>query len=91
MNFTETEEQQALRRAVVELGKRYGHEYTAQRARQREPLSELWNEAGKSGFIGVNLPEEFGGRKWLGQQVQIALRQFASHIAPTSRIWVYCT
>lgn len=61
MNFTETEEQQALRRAVVELGKRYGHEYTAQRARQREPLSELWNEAGKSGFIGVNLPEEFGG------------------------------
>jgi len=61
VNFTETEEQQALRRAVVELGKRYGHEYTAQRARQREPLSELWNEAGKSGFIGVNLPEEFGG------------------------------
>ncbi len=61
MNFTETEEQQALRRAVAELGKRYGHEYTAQRARQREPLTELWNEAGKSGFIGVNLPEEFGG------------------------------
>ncbi|TAM91310.1 MAG: acyl-CoA dehydrogenase [Jatrophihabitans sp.] len=61
MNFTETEEQQALRRAVADLGRRYGHEYTAPRARAREPLSELWAEAGKSGFVGVNLPERYGG------------------------------
>jgi alkylation response protein AidB-like acyl-CoA dehydrogenase len=61
MNFTETEEQIALRKAVAELGKRYGHEYTAPRARAHEPLTELWQEAGKSGFIGLNLPEEYGG------------------------------
>jgi alkylation response protein AidB-like acyl-CoA dehydrogenase len=59
--FTETEEQIALRKAVAELGKRYGHEYTAPRARTHEPLTELWQETGKSGFIGLNLPEEFGG------------------------------
>ena len=61
MNFTETDEQRALRTAVAELGRRYGHEYTAPRARAREPLSELWAEAGKSGFIGLNLPEQYGG------------------------------
>ncbi|HEY2273135.1 MAG TPA: acyl-CoA dehydrogenase family protein [Jatrophihabitantaceae bacterium] len=61
MDFRETEEQVALRKAVAELGKRYGHEYTAPRARAREPLTELWQEAGKSGFIGLNLPERFGG------------------------------
>ncbi|MEO8889737.1 MAG: acyl-CoA dehydrogenase family protein, partial [Jatrophihabitantaceae bacterium] len=61
MNFVESEEQAALRSAVAELGKRYGHEYTAPRARRREPLTELWNEAGRSGFLGVNLPAEFGG------------------------------
>jgi alkylation response protein AidB-like acyl-CoA dehydrogenase len=61
VNFTETAEQQALRKAVAELGRRYGHEYTAPLARAREPMTELWHEAGKSGFIGVNLPEEFGG------------------------------
>ena len=61
MNFIETEEQVALRKAAAELGRRYGHEYTAPRARAREPLSELWAEAGKSGFVGVNLPEEYGG------------------------------
>ncbi|MEO6887326.1 MAG: acyl-CoA dehydrogenase family protein [Jatrophihabitantaceae bacterium] len=61
MNFTETDEQQALRTAVAELGKRYGHDYVRPRALKREPLTELWNEAGKSGFLGVNLPEEYGG------------------------------
>jgi alkylation response protein AidB-like acyl-CoA dehydrogenase len=61
VNFTETDEQRALRKAVAELGKRYGHSYTAPRARAREPLSELWAEAGKSGFLGLNLPEQYGG------------------------------
>ncbi|MBN9620432.1 MAG: acyl-CoA/acyl-ACP dehydrogenase [Actinobacteria bacterium] len=61
MIFTETDEQIALRKAVAELGRRYGHEYTAPRARAREPLSELWTEAGQSGFIGLNLPEQYGG------------------------------
>ena len=61
MDFRETAEQAALRKAVAELGKRYGHQYAAPRARAREPLTELWQEAGKSGFIGLNLPEEYGG------------------------------
>jgi alkylation response protein AidB-like acyl-CoA dehydrogenase len=61
MDFRETEEQTALRKAVAELGNRYGHDYTAPRARAREPLAELWAETGSSGFIGLNLPEEYGG------------------------------
>ncbi|MCW2594963.1 MAG: Acyl-CoA dehydrogenase fadE12 [Jatrophihabitans sp.] len=61
MGFRETEEQIALRKAVAELGKRYGHDYTAPLARKREPLTELWNETGRSGFLGLNLPEEYGG------------------------------
>jgi hypothetical protein len=61
MDFRENEEQIALRRTVAELGKRYGREYAAPRARAHEPLTELWQEAGKSGFIGLNLPEQYGG------------------------------
>jgi alkylation response protein AidB-like acyl-CoA dehydrogenase len=61
MDFRESEEQIALRKAVAELGKRYGHEYTAPRARAREPLSELWQEVGQAGFIGLNIPEQYGG------------------------------
>ena len=61
MDFRESEEQLALRKAVAELGRRYGHEYTAPKARAREPLTELWQETGKAGFIGLNIPEEYGG------------------------------
>ncbi|MGW2931423.1 acyl-CoA dehydrogenase family protein [Streptomyces sp. NPDC055722] len=57
----ETQEQQDLRAAVAALGKRYGRDYlTTVVAENRRP-SELWSEAGKLGYLGVNLPEEYGG------------------------------
>ncbi len=59
--FAETEEQRALRAAAADLGARYGHDYTAAKARSGEYLRELWDEAGKLGYLGVNLPEEYGG------------------------------
>jgi alkylation response protein AidB-like acyl-CoA dehydrogenase len=61
VSFTETDEQQALRNAVATLGATYGYEYSVGKARADESLTELWAEAGKLGYLGVNLPEEFGG------------------------------
>lgn len=61
MNFTEPEERAALRAAVAELGKKYGHEYYSKQARAGLKTEELWAEAGRLGYLGVNLPEEYGG------------------------------
>ncbi|MHA3701663.1 acyl-CoA dehydrogenase family protein [Jatrophihabitans sp. YIM 134969] len=61
MDFVESEERQALRKAVADLGARYGYDYAVERARSGEHLDQLWNEAGKLGLLGVNLPEEYGG------------------------------
>ncbi|CRK52695.1 Acyl-CoA dehydrogenase fadE12 [Rhodococcus sp. RD6.2] len=62
MSFIETDEQKELRAAVAKLGERYNYiDYVLPRSRRGEPLTELWNEAGKLGFLGVNLPEEYGG------------------------------
>jgi alkylation response protein AidB-like acyl-CoA dehydrogenase len=61
VNFTETDEQQALRAAVAELAASYGYAYFTRQARSGGRLTELWKEAAKLGFIGVNLPEEYGG------------------------------
>ena len=60
-NFIETEEQQALRRAVAAMSSNYGQDYYLDKARAGGHTDELWSEAGKLGFIGVNLPEEYGG------------------------------
>ncbi|WP_241472917.1 acyl-CoA dehydrogenase family protein [Mycolicibacterium neoaurum] len=59
--FIETEEQQALRKAVAAMAANYGQEYYLEKARAGQHTDELWSEAGKLGFIGVNLPEEYGG------------------------------
>ncbi|MEV6741985.1 acyl-CoA dehydrogenase family protein [Streptomyces sp. NPDC051104] len=48
----ESEEQKALRTAVATLGTRHG--------RNHDPV-ELWSEAAKLGYLGVNLPEAHGG------------------------------
>jgi alkylation response protein AidB-like acyl-CoA dehydrogenase len=61
MSFLETEERRALRAAVARLGAGYGHEYFARKARAGEHLTELWAEAGKLGYLGVNIPAEYGG------------------------------
>jgi alkylation response protein AidB-like acyl-CoA dehydrogenase len=60
-SFVETEEQQALRKAVAAMAANYGEKYYLEKARAGEHTTELWSEAGKLGFIGVNLPEEYGG------------------------------
>jgi len=59
--FTETEERTALRAAVTELGKRYGGEWFQSKARGGGKTTELWDEAAKLGYLGVNVPEEYGG------------------------------
>jgi len=60
-DFIESSERQALRKAVAALAANYGPEYYLERARAGGHTDELWREAGQLGFIGVNLPEEFGG------------------------------
>ncbi|NBQ42495.1 MAG: acyl-CoA dehydrogenase family protein, partial [Mycobacteriaceae bacterium] len=60
-DFLESAERQALRTSVAALAATYGPDYYLSRARSGGHTDELWKEAGELGFIGVNLPEEYGG------------------------------
>jgi alkylation response protein AidB-like acyl-CoA dehydrogenase len=61
VSFVESDERRALRAAVGELGRKYGYAYFNERARSGGHTTELWLEAGKLGYLGVNLPEQYGG------------------------------
>src|SRR4051794_30536635 len=61
LDFDEGDELRSLRAAVAELGSRYGQKYFLQQARSGGHSDALWREAGKAGFLGVNIPEEYGG------------------------------
>ncbi|MEU2366484.1 acyl-CoA dehydrogenase family protein [Streptomyces noursei] len=57
----ESEEHRALRAAVAALAKRYGREYFTAVVAAGKHTDELWQDAAKAGYLGVNLPEEYGG------------------------------
>ncbi len=61
MSFSESAERQALRKSVAAFAANYGQDYYLEKARAGQHTDEMWSEAGKLGFIGVNLPEEYGG------------------------------
>lgn len=50
-----------IRDAVREITSRRGLAEYAERGRTGAPQTELWRELGEAGFIGINVPEEFGG------------------------------
>ncbi len=60
-SYTETEERLTLRREVGKLAGNYGREYFTRCARNGEKTTDLWLAIGKAGYLGINIPEEYGG------------------------------
>src|SRR6202046_4080276 len=61
VEFAESTEHRALRAAVAEIASKFGPRYYAERSAERRPCTELWAALGEAGFIGVNIPEAYGG------------------------------
>ena len=60
-DFSESEERQALRKEVAKLAGKYGRDYFTEKARSGGKTTDLWLEIGKNGYLGINIPEEYGG------------------------------
>ncbi|MGY1436366.1 acyl-CoA dehydrogenase family protein [Streptomyces reniochalinae] len=78
----ETEEHTALRASVAALGKRYGREYFADVVAQGKHTDELWLEAAELGYLGVNLPEEYGGGGAGIQELSLVLEELGAAGCP---------
>jgi alkylation response protein AidB-like acyl-CoA dehydrogenase len=82
MTFVETPEQQMLRKSVAELAARYGHAYMVEKARSGGRTLELWEEAGRAGYLGVNVPAEYGGGGAGIYELQIVCEELAAGGCP---------
>jgi alkylation response protein AidB-like acyl-CoA dehydrogenase len=54
-------EEVMLREAVAGICSGFGHEYSRRKHAAGEPPTELWQALAEKGYLGVNLPEEWGG------------------------------
>ncbi|MFF1354153.1 acyl-CoA dehydrogenase family protein [Streptomyces sp. NPDC058297] len=78
----ESQEHQALRSAVAALGGRFGRDYMTRVVREERHPEELWAEAAKLGYLGVNLPEEHGGGGGGMYELSLVLEELGASGAP---------
>ena len=61
MDFADTDEHAMLRAAVRGIAAEFGHAYYADQTRRGEKAEALWAAIAEPGFLGVHLPEAYGG------------------------------
>jgi alkylation response protein AidB-like acyl-CoA dehydrogenase len=54
-------EEALLRGTVASIVADFGHGYFMERCRSKAPMQELWDALAERGFLGVAVPEAFGG------------------------------
>lgn len=80
--ITDTEEQAMLRRAVGDIADSYGREWYLERSRSHGGIAELWTDLGEAGFLGLHLPEEYGGGGAGMVETSIVIEELAAHGMP---------
>lgn len=82
MSFSETSEHAMLRESVAKIAADFGHEYYLEKARKGGKATELWRALGKAGFMGVNIPEEYGGSGLGISELAIVAEEVAAQGCP---------
>ena len=76
------DQQLALRESVAKLTDKYGRAYFQDVAKRGLKPVELWSELGAAGFLGVHLPEEYGGGGGGITELSIVIEETAAHGCP---------
>jgi len=82
MDFRDPPEHRDLRAAVSAITRSFGDGYFTEHAERREPTSELWRALGQQGFLGINIPAEYGGGGAGLTELSIVVEQTAADGCP---------
>src|SRR3954471_2521828 len=78
----ESDERRALRDAVSRLVGKYGRSYFQKVTNAGGRPDELWAELGAAGYLGVHLPEEYGGGGGGLADLAVVIEETSSHGCP---------
>lgn len=78
MDFTLSDEQESIRRAVAELAARYGPEYWAERDERHEFPWDFYTTLAEGGWLGIAVPEAYGGGGLGIQEASLLVEEIAA-------------
>jgi alkylation response protein AidB-like acyl-CoA dehydrogenase len=82
VDVVESDEHRDLRAAVGAIAAPFSGAYYVEHARAGRECTELWHALGDAGFIGVNVPEEYGGGGGGLVELTIVCEEIAAKGAP---------
>ena len=88
MDFGETSEQAMLREAVGRIASKYGHDYFSAKVKSGGRSDELWRDVAAAGFIGVSIPERYGGGGMGIAELAVVAEELATHGCPLMLLMV---
>jgi alkylation response protein AidB-like acyl-CoA dehydrogenase len=78
----ESDERKALRESVSKLVGKYGRSYFQKVTNAGGRPDELWADLGAAGYLGVHLPEEYGGGGGGLADLAVVIEETSSHGCP---------
>src|SRR3712207_8819696 len=74
-----SDEEVQIRQTVASICEGFGPRYMREKHDAGEPATELWDALASKGYLGVNLPEQYGGGglglsalSWVGEEISAA-------------------
>lgn len=68
-----------IRSSVAKLAERYGRAYWLECTHEDRPMDELWRALGDMGFLGVTIPEQYGGSGSSVRRLAVVQEELAAH------------
>ncbi|ETK37595.1 acyl-CoA dehydrogenase family protein [Microbispora sp. ATCC PTA-5024] len=89
MDFTLPESAQAVRRGIADICSRYGMDYWERCESEKRWPEEVWAELAKGGWLGLAVPEEYGGAGQGLLELAVATETLAASGAAGGSAFVY--
>ncbi|MFC0249780.1 acyl-CoA dehydrogenase family protein [Citricoccus parietis] len=78
MDFELTDDQQTIKDAVAELASRFDHQYWMDKDLNKEFPTEFYEAFAEGGWLGLTIPEEFGGHGMGITEASLLLQEVAA-------------
>jgi acyl-CoA dehydrogenase len=78
MDFALTEDQQTIKDAVADLASRFDHQYWMDKDLNKEFPTEFYEAFASGGWLGITMPEEYGGHGMGITEASILLQEVAA-------------